>query len=277
MRTTPLRLAGLTLILLLLAALAPGAASAQSSLGGLPSPGISPPGANDPNCKPTQGHTRPIVLVHGTGGDMTVSWNLISPALAAKGYCVFALDYGERGIGPIEASAAQLSSFVDGVLTMTGAKKVTIIGHSQGGMMPRWYMKFLGGKKKVAELVGLVPSNHGTNTPLAPLVPLVPLCPACTEQATGSDFLTKLNAGDETPGAKVSFTQITTRYDEVVNPFSSAFLEGPKTTNVLLQDKCPNDNTEHNNIIYDKVALQWVMNALHRKGLPADPAFTPTC
>ncbi|MEO7197523.1 MAG: alpha/beta fold hydrolase [Solirubrobacterales bacterium] len=274
MLTTPRRLAGLTSLLLLLAALAPGATSAQSSLGGLPSPGISPPGANDPNCKPTRGHTRPIVLVHGTGGDMTVSWNLISPALVERGYCVFALDYGGRGIGPIEDSAAELSTFVDGVLSMTGAKKVAIVGHSQGGMMPRYYMKFLGGKKKVAELIGLVPSNHGTSTPGALLVPG---CTACQQQATGSAFLTKLNSGNETPGRKVSYTQITTRYDQIVIPFSSAFLQGPRSTNVLLQDKCPNDQTEHLGIIYDKVALQWVMNALHRRGLPADPAFTPKC
>ncbi len=38
-----------------------------------------------------------------------------------------------------------------------------MVGHSQGGMMPRYYMKFLGGAAKVNKLVGLVPSNHGTS------------------------------------------------------------------------------------------------------------------
>ncbi len=65
-----------------------------------------------------------MVLVHGTFGDMTVSWNLISPVLAMDGYCVFALDYGNRGIGPIEDSAAQLEDFVDRVLASTGASRV---------------------------------------------------------------------------------------------------------------------------------------------------------
>lgn len=250
-------------------ALLPAAASAQ-----LPSPGTPPPGANDFECTPTKGHTRPVVLVHGTGGDMTVSWNLISPELVEKGYCVFALDYGDRGTGPIEDSAAELSTFVDRVLDATGARKVAIVGHSQGGMMPRYYMKFLGGKKKVAELIGLVPSNHGTTNPAAPFVPG---CAACQQQVAGSSFMEELNAGDETPGAKVSFTQITTRYDQIVIPFTSAFLEGPKTTNVVLQDKCPGDNTEHVGIIYDPVALQWVENALKRQGRPADPGFTPSC
>lgn len=250
-------------------ALAPPAAIAQA-----PSPGISPPGANDFDCKPAKGRTRPVILVHGTGGDMTVSWNLFSPALAAEGYCVFALDYGGRGTGPIEDSAVELGAFVDRVLDATGARKVAIVGHSQGGMMPRHYMRFGGGATKVGELIGLVPSNHGTTNPLAPFIPG---CTACGQQAAGSDFITRLNEGDETPGRKVSFTQITTRYDTVVTPFSSAFLAGPKTTNVVLQDKCPGDLAEHLGIIYDRVALQWVKNALGRKGKPANPAFTPTC
>jgi triacylglycerol lipase len=205
---------------------------------------------------------------------MTVSWNLISPELAAKGYCVYALDYGDRGRGPIEDSAAQLSDFVDTVLETSGANKVAIIGHSQGGMMPRYYMKFLGGKKKVAELIGLVPSNHGTTNPVAPFVPG---CIACQQQVAGSEFMQKVNAGDETPGRKVSFTQITTKFDEVVLPYTSAFLEGPKTTNVVLQDKCPDNQAEHLGIIYDRVALQWIENALHRQGRPANPDFEPDC
>ena len=254
---------------LLLAALAGATASAQA-----PSPGTPPPGANDFSCKPTKGHTRPVVLVHGTFGDMTVSWNKLSPELAGRGYCVFALDYGGRGLGPIEQSAAELGRFIDRVLRATGARKVAIVGHSQGGMMPRYYMKFLGGKRKVAELIGLVPSNHGTTSPGALLLPS---CIACRQQAAGSEFLQKLNAGDETPGRKVSFTQITTRYDTVVTPYTSAFLHGGKTTNVVVQDKCPNDSFEHVGIIYDDVALQWVRNALHRQGRPADPAFQPNC
>src|SRR5918994_3294149 len=80
-------------------ALAPPAAAHS---GRLPSPGISPPGANDFSCRPSPAHPHPVVLVHGTFLDMTTSWDLISPVLKSKGYCVFALDYGDRGTGPIE-------------------------------------------------------------------------------------------------------------------------------------------------------------------------------
>jgi triacylglycerol lipase len=238
-------------------------------------PGIPPPGANDWNCEPSAQRPYPVVLVHGTFGDMTVSWNLISPVLALDGYCVFALDYGNRGIGPIEDSAAQLEDFVDQVLAATGAARVSLVGHSQGGMMPRYYIKFLGGKSEVDDLIGLVPSNHGTTNPLAPPAGVVG-CISCVQQAAGSAFLENLNAGDETPG-DVSYTQVTTRYDEVVIPYRSAYLAaGPRTTNVTLQDRCPLDLTEHLGIIYDPVALRWVKNALERPG-PADPAFRPSC
>jgi len=257
-------------VALTLACAAPASASPYIA------PGISPPGANDWACKPPAAHPYPVVLVHGTFGDMTVSWNLISPALKREGYCVFALDYGHRGTDLMEGSAAEVASFVDRVLAATGAAKVALVGHSQGGMMPRYYLKFLGGTAKVDELIGLSPSNHGTSNPGALLLDGAGACDSCGQQTTGSAFMTNLNAGDETPG-DVSYTVVQTRYDEVVIPYTSAFLAaGPNTTNVLLQARCPLDVSEHLSIIYDAVALRWVKHALGRPG-PADPAFRPSC
>lgn len=122
---------------------------------------LPPPGANDPNCRLDAAHPVPVVLVHGTTL-AAADWIVLSPKLKEKGYCVYALNYGDRGTGPIEDSAQELKVFVDNVLALTGAKKVSIVGHSQGGMMPRYYIKFLGGKNKVDDLIGLVPSNYGS-------------------------------------------------------------------------------------------------------------------
>jgi triacylglycerol lipase len=238
------------------------------------SPGASPPGANDPGCRPAAGHPDPVVLVHGTYGDMTVSWNELSPMLRDLGYCVFALDYGNRGTGPVEQSAAQLGVFVDQVLAATHASQVLIVGHSQGGMMPRYWMRFLGGAAKVRGLVGLAPSNHGTDVPAAPLAADLG-CTSCGEQVAGSDFLTRLNAGGDTlPG--IDYTVVETRFDEVVIPWYYAYLSGPRVTNVTLQDGCPLDRVDHLGILYDPVALQWVVDALDHGGR-ADPGFRPVC
>jgi triacylglycerol lipase len=240
----------------------------------LPPQGTPPPGTNDFACKPPPRHPYPVVLVHGTFENMTASWNAVAPALTRLGYCVFALDYGNNATGDIPKSAAQLQTFTDKVLAATGADKVSIVGHSQGGMMPRYLIKFLGYSGKVDDLVGLSPSNHGTTNPGAGLVG--PTCPACTQQIAGSDFLQHLNAGDQTP-APATYTVIETRNDEVVTPYDSEFLPAnDRVTNVLLQDKCPADSVEHVGVQYDGVAIQWMLNALGRPG-PADAAFTPDC
>ena len=241
-----------------------------------------PPGANLP-CTPTAAHPYPVVLVHGTAENMLQNWQAMSPVLKAAGYCVFALNYGSYrgsgdvgiyGIDYIEHGAAQLGSFVDSVLAQTGAAKVDLVGHSQGGMMPRYYIKNLGGADKVDDLVGLSPSNHGTTNPLAS--PSGTFCPACAQQAAGSAFLTQLNSGDESPGP-VSYANIVTRYDEVVTPYTSGFLApDAQVTNVTLQDKCPSDTSEHIRTPYDLPAIAITLNALGRPG-PADPAYQPPC
>jgi triacylglycerol esterase/lipase EstA (alpha/beta hydrolase family) len=247
--------------------------------------GQPPLGADNWSCRPSAAHPYPVVLVHGTFGNMTDSWEALSPLLANAGYCVYALNYGGsspsnpiQATGPIEISAQQLSAFVDKVLAATHARKVDIVGHSQGGMMPRYYIRFLGGAAKVGALVGLAPSNHGTT--LFGLTTLeaafgvsgaVPGCAACGEQLAGSPFIAHLNDGHETePG--VRYTVIETRYDDVVTPYTSAFLApGPNVRNLRVQDGCPLDLGDHLAIIYDRRALALTMNALD----PAHPVAVP--
>ena len=232
-------------------------------------------GANNWSCRPTSAHPSPVVIVHGTFGDRRALLGRLSWRVHKAGYCVFALDYGNRATGPIEKSAAQLRTFVNRVLATTGAAKVSMVGHSQGGMMPRYYIKFLGGGRKVVDLVGLAPSNHGTANPLLLTPGVGVLCPACRQQKTGSAFLRKLNAGDETPGP-VSYTNIVTQYDEVVLPYTSGYLTGRRTTNVSLQAKCRFDHSGHLLIPRDGPAIRLALNALGRRG-PASKTYRPSC
>jgi triacylglycerol lipase len=221
-----------------------------------------------------------VVIVHGTFGDRKSLLDNLSAAMVNDGFCVYSLDYGNRATGPIEESGEQLAVFVDRVLQATGAVEVSMVGHSQGGMMPRYYIKFLGGAEIVEDLVGLAPSNHGTSITGgggegSPNPLLVTLCPSCQQQSAGSEFLANLNADDETPGA-ASYTNITTRYDEVVVPHTSGYLEpGPQTTNLTVQDVCPTDLAEHVQIPMSRTAIALTLDALRRPG-PADPTLR-TC
>lgn len=245
----------------------------------------SPPGANDWSCRPSAAHPDPVVLVHGTFANRYENWLALSPLLKGLGYCVFALDYGTipgitstgsglllpiGGLGAVPASAAQLAHFVDLVRGATGAAKVDIVGHSQGGMLPNYYLKFLGGASKVDRMVGLAPSNHGTTldgiTKLAPYFPgvadlIYTVCQACRDQAVGSDFnATMASRPDTVPG--VHYTVISTVYDEVVTPWRTQFLNGPDVDNEVLQDHCPVTLAEHVAIAFSPTALHLVTNAL---------------
>ena len=260
--------------------------AATGYLAELTDPTGSPPGVNVVGCRrATSGPQQyPVILLPGTLYDMADTWQALGPILADDGWCVYGLNYGATisttlsggriwSVGDIPTSADQLAAFVRQVLAATGASKVDIVGWSQGGMMPRQYLRFEDGAAHVHDLVALDPSNHGTTVDgmsalfdAAGALGLPPLtlaqCPACTQQLAGSAFLRHLNAGRDTvPG--VHYVVIETEDDEVVTPYTSAFLSGPAVTNVTLQDQCPDDHADHLAMPYDSAALQDVVQALN--------------
>lgn len=240
----------------------------------------TPPGSNDWKCHPTGRHPHPVVLVPGLGGSAARDWQAAAPLLANHGYCVFAYDFSSDGQEAIEPAASGLSSFVDRVLAATGTSAVDLVSHSEGGVIARYYIEFVGGAAKTHDLVQISPLNHGTTLfGLATLLEQTPgassavasTCAACAEQAAGSPFMEKLNgSGDTVPG--VSYTVIGTRNDEIITPYQSQFLTGSGVTNILLQDQCSLDQVDHLASQYDSIALQDVLNAL-------DPAHSqaPAC
>jgi triacylglycerol esterase/lipase EstA (alpha/beta hydrolase family) len=252
-------------------------------------PTTAPPGANNFGCRPTAAHPHPVILVNGTFENQNDNWRAAAPLLANHGYCVFAFNYGGvtaaadvQGTQEIAASARQLASFVATVLAATGAAKADLVGHSQGGMMPRYYIEYLGGAAKTNALVGLAPSNYGTTldglstfvTQLGLADPFVTglsaLCESCGEQIAGSSFLATVNATPTSPG--VQYTVIESRDDEVVTPYTNAFLPAaPNVTNITVQNQCLLDQSDHLELAYDPVAMADMLNALD----PADPVRIP--
>ncbi|KUO02566.1 esterase/lipase family protein [Streptomyces caeruleatus] len=262
-------------------------AAPTAFLGSLVHPDASPPGANDWTCRPTREHPRPVVLLHATLANAYNNWSLLAPWLKQQGYCVFAPNYGGvqgspfQATGPIPEAARQVARYVDRVLKATGARQVDLVGHSQGGgPTPRWYLRFEGGtdpahpkRNKVHSLIALAPSNHGgTASGIGILTTKLGLNPtvsaiagqAWSDQMVGSEMNRKLDKdGDTQPGAR--YTVISTRYDEFATPYQNNFLTaGPGATvrNILIQEICPLDVSEHLAIAYDSNAAQLVRNAL---------------
>jgi triacylglycerol lipase len=260
-------------------------------------PGSPPPGSNDWACKPSSAHPQPVVLVHGLLANMTDNWQTMSPLLANNGYCVFALTYGvpsgssvpfeTGGLNAMEQSAGELSAFVDKVLAATKAKKVDIVGHSEGATMPDYYIEYLGGAAKVKRYVGVSGVKHGTDlhgvgTVFAQLQSLLPggasvplgSCVSCNQFLVGSDYIKKIEA--RAPAAGVIYTNIATRYDELVSPYTSSFLTGKNVTNITLQDRCLLDASDHLSIISSPITGRHILNALdpaHARPAPCVPVL----
>ncbi|MFE3189186.1 esterase/lipase family protein [Nocardia sp. NPDC059240] len=271
----------------------------------LTNPGGSLPGANDWSCKPTAAHPDPVVLIHGTAGGAQTNWGAYAPMLANAGYCVYSLTYGSLdvpwplsamgGMKPIPESAGQLAAFVNRVLGATGAAKVDFVAHSQGNTVGDYYIKRLGGHGKVDKFVAIAPPWLGimgdqmnvirtfgkqlgaTADQVDNLAAVGVICAACPEMLGNSSFINDLNS-DGVYDPTVTYTNLASNFDEGVWP-SIALVSAPNATNVLMQDGCPVDYSDHLAIAGSHRAAMVALNALdpaHQNPVPCEfvPPFT---
>ncbi|WP_182359253.1 esterase/lipase family protein [Tomitella gaofuii] len=259
-------------------------------------PETPPPGANDWNCRPSAAHPHPVVLVNPTGTNQALAWQAGAPLLKNAGYCVFTFNYGNpewiseipiQGLADIPTSARTLSDTVDRVLAATGAEQVDLVGHSQGGgILPDYYLTQLGGAAKVHTKVGISPSTGTTMSEVVYLRSLIPLLgpavygslaqatPALTQQAVGSPLMRQVYPSGRPTGIDgVHVYSIITRYDEVVTPYDQQFYRGGDVTNILLQDACAADHSEHISTLYNERSWLFVLNALDPAHAQPVPCF----
>jgi hypothetical protein len=70
----------------------------------------------------------------------------------------------------------------------------------------------------------------------------------------------------------VQYTVIETRDDEVVTPYTNAFLPAASNvTNITVQQQCALDGSDHLELANDPIAMADMLNALD----PADPVKVP--
>ncbi|MFI7588897.1 alpha/beta fold hydrolase [Spongisporangium articulatum] len=230
----------------------------------------------------------PLILVHGTWEQQSDNFQALSPYFKNEGFCVYTFNYGGNpgdtmwGWKSIANSAGEFGTYVNKVLASTGATKVDVVGHSQGGMMPRYYIKKLGGMSKVNKFVGLAASNNGTTlSGLAKLGkaigitdPLSNVQPAAIDQTIGSDFQKAIDACPGTTalynvckGDTVKYWSIETEGDQVVTPYTNAFLTkqpGSTTsvTNIDVNKQCPLELAEHLGMSYSQNVASRALVAL---------------
>jgi triacylglycerol esterase/lipase EstA (alpha/beta hydrolase family) len=128
-----------------------------------------------------------------------------------------------------------------------------------------------GGAGKARRVLTLGSPHHGTDLARLGIVSGTSCPQACQELAPGSELLSRLNRGDETPPGPL-WLSIWTVDDQVVTPPTSARLTG--AVNVELQKICPGRRVAHSELPSDAAVQALVLDALGVV-LPSAPAKCP--
>jgi len=230
-----------------------------------------------------QAETIPVLLIQGTGATAKDNWSwTYQPALDKLGIPWCHVDLPDQATGDVQLNGEYVLQALRSMHQTTGTR-VSIIGHSQGGMVGRWALRWWPDSRAIVDdVIGFAPSNHGTT--MARCSASDPCSPSGWQQRDEADFMRALNSRQET-FAGVSYTNIYTRTDEIVQPNlddsgSSSLRTGDgEITNVATQDVCPTAVNEHLLIgLIDPVAYALAIDALINPG-PADPSRVPltTC
>lgn len=217
----------------------------------------------------------PVILLHGTGQAKGI-WQDLGTELREDGWAVFAPDFGNRATSPLSESLDMVTAYIRAVRHATGAHRTIIVGHSQGGLLAT--LLSLHHPHKVRHVVCLAAPNHGTSLGgVANALTRIPGTkslmsnfvqsywgPSGLEQLTGSTMVLANNDHDIlAPG--VSYTCMATRYDQLISPTSSCFLNDGGTgtvENLYVQDRFPQSV-----ILHEHMATDHRVRALVRESL----------
>jgi triacylglycerol lipase len=155
--------------------------------------------AADPG-RPVAGR-RPVLLIHGylaTRGSL----HLLDRHLTRLGHVVVSHPLGLVHNADIRESAARIAAKVEALAAQTDLHQLDIVGHSMGGLVALYYLKRLGGRRRIRRLVMLGTPIAGTWSALAGMV-LAPLSPAALQLLPDSAFLQDLEQGPLPQGVEV--------------------------------------------------------------------------
>ena len=152
--------------------------------------------------------------------------------------------------GDIRELAKQVAEKVDAILSTTQAEQVSMVGHSMGGLIARYYIDRLSGAGKVNVCVTIGSPHHGTL--LSRLAPGT----NAKQMRSGSEFLTDLNRLEHI-NKGTRFISIWSTFDNMCVPPTSSILGG-NAENISL------DYMGHLTMLYSPKVAKLVWDQLHR-------------
>ncbi|MEE8408277.1 MAG: alpha/beta fold hydrolase [Myxococcota bacterium] len=106
----------------------------------------------------------PIVLMHGMAGWKRVAgvdyFNGVATEIEKAGYPVYSTEVDP--FNSVDARGKQVAKQLDAILKKTGAKKVHLVGHSQGGLDARYVVATLGYADRVTTVTTVGTPHQGT-------------------------------------------------------------------------------------------------------------------
>ncbi len=225
-----------------------------------------------------RGRSEPVLLVHGLGvtPEQNWGWNY-APALIRAGFEVCWITVPHGASGDIQISAEYAARAIQ-VMSRVTHEKVDVLGHSEGGLISRWALKWFPSSVEVDDYIALDSPQHGTLVADA-VTAIGSSIESAWQMRTVSKFVAALNDADETPG-RISYSSVYTATSELVQPIGTQALEG--ASNVMTQDVCPPRPVTHITIENDGMVWLLVTRALTHAGevdpgkLPADACQATT-
>ncbi|HEX5034849.1 MAG TPA: alpha/beta fold hydrolase, partial [bacterium] len=177
----------------------------------------------------------PVLLLHGYGGTRRVL-HLLEKRLRRDDFSVFSLNLGgifdTFNTKPIPVLAKHVSDKIEKLYKRYSIRdRLTVIGHSKGGLIGRCYVQNFEGHRRVKQLITLgTPHNGNPWAMLGLLTPLAFLTESIRQMTPMSPFIRRINREAWPKGVKL--ISVFSKSDNVCPHPSPVLPESPDVKNI---------------------------------------------
>lgn len=177
---------------------------------------------------------RPVLLLYGFMSTRR-TFEVLERRLRRDHYCVWSINLGglfdsfnTRGV---DQSAEKVREKVERLYArFPSMGPLSIIGHSKGGLIGRYYVKRLGGDRRVRNLITLGTPHNGSPTAYVGVLTTGLVSRSVWQMTPMSPFIRRLKIGAFP--RQVRFVSIYSKSDRV-NPFPCCILESQRAPNLI--------------------------------------------